>query len=559
MSNDGLRVAFLVGGDTASTRESIEAVCALEGVCPVAILVDTHQPVARTRWKNLRRNIKREGWGYAARRAVSFVRGALDGLADQVIPAHEVDALMRRAYPERLFRLEDLASRFGCVVEKVGNLNGPLAAERLRAHGAELGVVLGTRILKRHTFAAPRLGSINLHKGQVPRYRGMPPAFWELYEGAKEAGVTVHFVDDGLDTGAVVGRGAVEIVPQDTLSSLKRKLDELGAKVLAESVGRIARGEMQGEVQEQGQWPTRTRPTEAERRELARRIPGDDEDSDLRRIVKTALHLGLYWSGLWSALRRFRGGAMGYGGIILHHRVNDRSMDRLTTQTRVLAEQLLMLRRYYRVLPTTDIVGRIRARQPLVRGTVAIHFDDCYRDVYQCAAPLLKAAGAPAMMFIATGFIDTDRRFEHDRQKYALHFENLRREEVAGLAAYGVEVGAHTVNHVDLGSIEAGQARWELLESRRVLEEITGAPVKLFSFPFGKETNIRDEVRQMVREAGFEALFSAHGGYISGASDPYDIKRFGANSRYRALDLMMEMEGISLAHWGRRLRRLLGR
>jgi peptidoglycan/xylan/chitin deacetylase (PgdA/CDA1 family) len=549
-----VRVAFLVGGDTQSTRESIEAVCQLKGVEPVVILVDTHRAPAKLRWKNLFRNISREGVGYLPRRVLSFVREALDGLARRVVPEEEVEALLRQAFPEKIFELKDLERRYGCVVEEVGNLNGPLAAERLRHHRVKLGIVLGTRVLKRHTFSAPEYGSINLHKGQVPRYRGMPPAFWELYEGAAEAGVTVHYVDDGLDTGEVLGSGMVAIHPQETLSSLKRKLDELGSAVLAETVERMAGGQMRGSKQEKGQWPTRTRPTAAQRLELSKRIAGDDEDSDVRRIVKTALHLLLFHGGIWAALRYWRPVRLGRAGIILHHRVNDRSEDRLTTQTRVLCEQLVVLKRYYRVVETSELVERIRRNESVGRGAVAIHFDDCYRDVYQCAGPVLKAAGAPATMFIATGFIDTDRIFEHDRLKYALRFENLKREEVAGLAEYGVAVGAHTVNHVDLGTIEAEQARRELEQSKKDLEEITGREVPFFSFPFGKESNIRPEVRDMVKAAGFQALFSAHGGFVSGESDPYDIKRFGTNSRYRGLDLLMDLEGISLAHLARMLR-----
>ncbi len=549
-----MRVVFLVGGDSASTRESIEAVCRLESVKPVAILVDTHRSPAKVRWKNLRRNIKREGIGYVPRRVLSFVREALDGLAGRIVPKQEVEALLRQAFPDRIFELKDLEKRYGCVVEEVGNLNGPLAGERLRHHRAQLGIVLGTRILKRHTFSVPDFGSINLHKGRVPQYRGMPPAFWELYEGAAEAGVTVHYVDDGLDTGEVLGSGSTTIHPQETLSSLKRKLDELGTATLAETVERMAGGQLRGTRQESGQWLARTGPTAAQRKELAGRIAGDDEDSDLRRIVKTAVHLALYYGGVWAALRYWRPVRLGRAGIILHHRVNDRSEDRLTTQTRVLGEQLLVLKRYYRVEKTAVLAGQILRRESVGRGAVAIHFDDCYRDVYQCGGPLLKAAGAPATMFIATGFIDTDRVFEHDRVKYALRFENLKREEVAGLARYGVEVGAHTVNHVDLGTIDAEQARWELEQSKKDLEQITGKEVAFFSFPFGKETNIRPEVREMVKEAGFVALFSAHGGYVSGESDPYDIKRFGTNSRYRALDLLMELEGISVAHLARKLR-----
>ena len=82
----------------------------------------------------------------------------------------------------------------------------------LRECQADLAVVLGTRILRPELFSVPRLGSVNLHKGKVPEYRGMPPGFWELYEGERSAGITVHFVSAKLDAGDVVETAEVAIL-----------------------------------------------------------------------------------------------------------------------------------------------------------------------------------------------------------------------------------------------------------------------------------------------------------------------------------------------------------
>jgi hypothetical protein len=86
-------------------------------------------------------------------------------------------------------------------------------------------------------------------------------------------------------------------------------------------------------------------------------------------------------------------------------------------------------------------------------------------------------------------------------------------------------------------------------ESRRELERLLSRPVLLFSFPFGGIHNIREEVRRMVMAAGFRALFSAHGGFIDRNTTLFDIPRIGVSSDHSALALMMELEGISLAHF----------
>lgn len=538
-----MRVAFLVGGDTPSTLRSVEAVCRLPNIQAAGILLDTGATPRGARMANLRRNVKREGIGYIYRRMIGALRDWLDGRAARLAPKHEIDELLRRAFPEASLNLEDLATRFEFPLIRAGNLNQPVAVEALRQLNADLGVVIGTRILKPAIFSVPRLGCINLHKGAVPDYRGMPPGFWEIYDGAKTAGVTIHFVDAGLDTGDIVGTAEIPIHPLETPDTLKTKLDIEGARLLAETVSAISDGICERRPQPPSTTRPRRKPTHAQRRELEQRAPHLGAiEGDEKRIFKTALYLFFYRSGIFRLARRSRS----RGAIILYHRVNDFAGDNLTVTTRALAEQILILKRHYRPASTTDLVAKVRDRQTVPPGSVAIHFDDCYRDVLLNGSRLLQAAGFPAAMFIATGFIDTDRVFEHDRAKYPFTFENLHRAEIPALIDRGFEVGAHTVNHVDLGKIDPEAVRYEVTESRRTLEEITGREVPLFSFPFGRKANIREESRRIIEESGFDALFSAHGGFVSAESDPYDIPRIGINSRYRALDLIMELEGLSL-------------
>ena len=126
-----------------------------------------------------------------------------------------------QAFPDR--SLAKLAACRGFPLFAAGNLNGAEAIKYLQSVDADLGIVLGTRILKRGTFPIPKQGSINLHKGKVPEYRGMPPGFRELYDGASSAGVTIHFVDDGPDTGDVPGAAEIPIHTKETPESLRRK------------------------------------------------------------------------------------------------------------------------------------------------------------------------------------------------------------------------------------------------------------------------------------------------------------------------------------------------
>jgi peptidoglycan/xylan/chitin deacetylase (PgdA/CDA1 family) len=547
-----LRVVFLISRRDASTELSIAQVCKESGVQPVAVLVDTFRPGLGHRLRNLRRNIGREGLGYLFHRGLSALRQSLEQRANRMIPDGEVEALLKRAFPER--GLEQLAGASGFQIVEVGSLNSPEAVERLRSFDVDLGVVLGTRVLKRRIFEVPRLGCVNLHKGRVPDFRGMPPGFWELYESEPSAGVTVHFVDDGLDTGDVLGTSEIPIHRKETPESLSTKLNREGSRLLARVVAQIQDGTVERKPQPRSDRAPRTRPTRAQQKELAQRLPHWRRPSDLRQVVKILSWLFVFYTGIYSLLRLARRGKS-RAAILLYHRVNDISDDPLTASSRRFAEHLVTLRHYYRVLPTEKMVEQIAAKKPLEPTSVAVHFDDCYRDVRTQAGPLLCSAQIPAVAFVASGFVDTDRAFQHDLDKYPHSFENFQTSDLRELPGLGVSVAAHTVNHVDLGRVDPEQARKEVFESRRQLEQMTGTPVELFSFPFGGLHNIRGEVRSMVMEGGYHALFSAHGGFIDQDTELYDIPRIGVGSEHSPLALMMELEGLSLANLRYQLRK----
>lgn len=87
---------------------------------------------------------------------------------------------------------------------KVENFHYKASLDLIRQTAAELGILYGTNIVKESVFSIPKLGSINLHQGLAPFYRGGPTVFWELFNGEKEIGITVHYVAAKVDTGDII-------------------------------------------------------------------------------------------------------------------------------------------------------------------------------------------------------------------------------------------------------------------------------------------------------------------------------------------------------------------
>jgi peptidoglycan/xylan/chitin deacetylase (PgdA/CDA1 family) len=548
MESPKLRVAFLVGKDSSSTRHSIEAVCRLPGLQPVGVLLDTEVVTFRRRQKNLFRNIRVHGWSYPVLRVVEAICTATSNAVNNAVVSNaEVRNILKEAFPNACFSLEELGEKYGMTIHKVGNLNGADAIRVLGECGADLGIVLGTRILKAGTFSVPRMGCINLHKGKVPEYRGMPPGFWELYDCSSSAGVTVHFVDKGLDTGDVVATGSVSVVTTDTPESLLEKLHAEGSRVLALAVALIRDGNAIPQRQGKQETKPRSKPTRKDVTSLQRRLPHWKRRSEVSTIARNFYLLFVYYSGLYFLVRQWHRLARSRGAILLYHRVNDYSKDVLTVDSGTFAAQLLAISKRYPFSTSAELVNRILTKRRLQPTTVAIHFDDCYRDILTNGAPIMKSLGIPACAFINSGFVDTDRSFPHDVAKYPFTYEMLRSSDVQAWTGLGFEVGAHTVNHVDLGKCPAEAANDEIVRCGKDLEKIIGKPVELFSFPFGRPDNITSPARRLVQTAGYIALFSAHGGFVGPATNPYDIPRGVASFETSPMYCLLQIEGLTLS------------
>ena len=133
--------------------------------------------------------------------------------------------------------LRQLAEAHNVPIHFVPNYHSEDSIALMRAADADLGVILGTNILKASVFKIPRLGSINVHQGLAPYYRGCPAVFWELFNGEREVGLTVHFVESKVDTGEIVLQ---QTVPLEYDYSFGTDFDAFIAKYREGLVGRCA-------------------------------------------------------------------------------------------------------------------------------------------------------------------------------------------------------------------------------------------------------------------------------------------------------------------------------
>lgn len=91
-------------------------------------------------------------------------------------------------------------------------------------------------------LAIPPLGCLNVHPSLLPVNRGPEPLFWTFHEGTQRTGVTIHFMDDGMDSGAIVAQEVVEMPDGISYPDLEEQSAELGGTLLAQSVWALYKG-----------------------------------------------------------------------------------------------------------------------------------------------------------------------------------------------------------------------------------------------------------------------------------------------------------------------------
>lgn len=275
--------------------------------------------------------------------------------------------------------------------------------------------------------------------------------------------------------------------------------------------------------------------------------------------------------------------------VLLYHRVNDSgvplSID--TIGTAAFARQIEYLARTFTVCDLDDILVRLESDRPLPPRCAAITFDDGYRDNYEHAFPALRSRGLPATIFLTAENIERREPLWFDRVLEAfrrttrpsfpladgserplhswdekwraalgvlLDFKNreiadrtariarlhetlgvdpdvpvpdllLTWDEVRDMAGQGITFGSHTMTHLSLARCSPERRIWELAESRRLIGERVGTPVRLLAYPHGKAEDFDDEVVRHAHEAGYRLALTTIWGTNTSGDDRYRLRR----------------------------------
>lgn len=425
--------------------------------------------------------------------------------------------------PPRSTSLDDLTKRleqFDVELLIVPKMHDPDALAFVERQKADLGVVFGTGILKRSLFAIPRLGSINLHKRKLPDYRGGGPVgLWEMLDGCSEIGVTVHKVDDTLDTGDVLRSATIPIDDYDDMRSLALKAAVVGGDLICGAVSDMAVAKDRPIAQPPGGKLYRA-PSDPQKlaceKELKRRRPiyvprRTRPTSKLlaRSILLLPFVMVRNWVYRWKKAFPIV--------IFYHHVITDRP-HHLGTPTAEFARQIEFLQKFYRIASLEQAMQML-AKGEVTEPTIVLTFDDGYADNAVNLRAVTEQFGFPVFLFVSTGHISEGTAFGHDVRRNQAGFAPLSWDQVVSLHRAGFSFGCHTRSHFDCGSTDVALLENEIGGSQTELSERAGIWSDYFSFPWGMPKNMSTEAQQIAK-SHFKYIFAAAGGVNTVRANP---------------------------------------
>lgn len=225
----------------------------------------------------------------------------------------------------------------------------------------------------------------------------------------------------------------------------------------------------------------------------------------------------------WQNLRDARSGRAPVL-VLFYHRVADDHPTPWSCSNAVFRRQMLWLKRRFEMVSLAEAQRRIRSGHNH-HPTVAITFDDGYADNCREALPLLLRERIPCTYFVSTRYVFEGLPFPHDvalGHRFAPNTVAQLRE----LAAAGIDIGAHTRTHPDLGRIhDPGRLHDEVVAAGEELQAAVGKPVRFFAFPFGLFGNLNAAAFHMAYDAGYEGVCSAYGAMNFPGDDAFHIQR----------------------------------
>lgn len=175
-----------------------------------------------------------------------FAVGVLDAIINNkyevVGVITSVDKPAGRGQKIKFSAVKEYALKNNLKLLQPSNLKDDHFLTELKSLDANLFIVVAFRMLPEVVWKMPKLGTINLHASLLPNYRGAAPINWAIINGETKTGVTTFFIDEKIDTGAMILNKEIGISPNENAGELHNRLILLGSVAVVETIALIEKG-----------------------------------------------------------------------------------------------------------------------------------------------------------------------------------------------------------------------------------------------------------------------------------------------------------------------------
>ncbi|NTW31512.1 MAG: hypothetical protein HGB12_02615 [Bacteroidetes bacterium] len=132
--------------------------------------------------------------------------------------------------------ISKVALKYNIPIFEINSINKKSFIVDIKKLEVDIIINQSQNILKKEILEIPKIGVINRHAALLPKYRGRLAPFWAYINSEKEIGISIHFVDEGIDSGLIIVQKRIEIKKRDSLNSLLKKIFELSPIAMYEAI-----------------------------------------------------------------------------------------------------------------------------------------------------------------------------------------------------------------------------------------------------------------------------------------------------------------------------------
>ncbi len=228
--------------------------------------------------------------------------------------------------------------------------------------------------------------------------------------------------------------------------------------------------------------------------------------------------------------------------ILTYHGVSE-TRQKNCVPVDIFKEHLAYLSDHYKVVSLSDLLNKFASNKEFSEDLVVLTFDDGYENFLKYAYPLLQKYQLPATVFIPAKLIDQYNSWDYDANSEYPYLKIMSLEELRSLDPELIEIGSHTSNHLRLSLLDDEQLVEEIVESKKILENLLQRDIKYFAYPYGELNDFDERAVRLISESNYNAALSTHFSRFDLNNGFYKIGRISVFDNDQADDLEAKLSG----------------